>query len=451
MPRNQDESYEDYKKRVIDPKGPGFCAAKWGNATIWLGSGMTASCHHPPAHKIDVNELEQNPSAIHNTKQKKEARRQMVNGERPSECSYCWKVEDNTNAVSDRVYKTVIFDDNFVNDVYRRNPDLDINLKTLEISFDRTCNLACSYCNPAFSTTWVKDIKTNGPYQGLQSDGRNHFTHTHDGAQPFKYGETNPYVEAFWKWWDTGLKDSLTELRITGGEPFMQKDTWDLLERFANEQLPIQLAVNTNLMMDENRLGRLIELAGRIPSLHLYTSNESTGAKAEYIRHGLDSQQWMKNVESVIKSGYFKGVHNMATINALCLPGLSALFAYFTTLKRTYGGKSAINFTLNILRFPTFQSLVVLPTELKQKYRDQLLYAYELLSATDLYEEMEMSHLRRLIEYIEQVSQPTNDPVDIETLRKDFKKFYSQYDKRRGLDFKKTFPELVEWYESIND
>ena len=54
----------------------------------------------------------------------------------------------------------------------------DVNLRTLEISFDRTCQFACSYCNPAFSTTWVKDIEKDGPYKNIQSDGRGHFIDT---------------------------------------------------------------------------------------------------------------------------------------------------------------------------------------------------------------------------------------------------------------------------------
>ena len=31
-------------------------------------------------------------------------------------------------------------------------------------------SFACSYCNPAFSSTWVRDIKQKGPYQNLVSD-----------------------------------------------------------------------------------------------------------------------------------------------------------------------------------------------------------------------------------------------------------------------------------------
>ena len=56
--------------------------------------------------------------------------------------------------------------------------DDNVNLRTLEISFDPACNLKCSYCNPAFSTAWVKDINTYGAYQNIQSDGRGHFVDT---------------------------------------------------------------------------------------------------------------------------------------------------------------------------------------------------------------------------------------------------------------------------------
>ena len=36
-----------FKKQKLDPKSASFCGAKWYNATIWLGSGQTTSCHHP--------------------------------------------------------------------------------------------------------------------------------------------------------------------------------------------------------------------------------------------------------------------------------------------------------------------------------------------------------------------------------------------------------------------
>lgn len=233
MATKNNESDSDYKKRVIDIKSESFCGAKWYNATIWLGSGMSTSCHHPPAHLVDFNEVQINPKLLHNTPQKKDDRAKMLLGQRPEGCGYCWKIEDmGRDAVSDRVYKTKIYSENDLDAAFVTPADQDVNLKTLEIAFDRTCQFACSYCNPAFSSTWVNDIRRNGAYTGLISDGRNHFTHTHESAQKYKYGETNPYVEAFYQWWETDLHKTLQELRITGGEPLMSGETWRILDWF---------------------------------------------------------------------------------------------------------------------------------------------------------------------------------------------------------------------------
>jgi len=62
----------EFKKQVLDTKSASFCGAKWYNATIWLGSGMSTSCHHPPAHKVDIEEAKRNPKALHNTPEKKQ-------------------------------------------------------------------------------------------------------------------------------------------------------------------------------------------------------------------------------------------------------------------------------------------------------------------------------------------------------------------------------------------
>jgi len=79
----------EYRLRVLDTLSPSFCGAKWYNATIWLGSGMTTSCHHPPAHLVDSDKVRANPRLLHNTDQKKADRAMMQAGERPPGCEYC--------------------------------------------------------------------------------------------------------------------------------------------------------------------------------------------------------------------------------------------------------------------------------------------------------------------------------------------------------------------------
>ena len=294
----------EFKQQVLDTKSASFCAAKWYNATIWLGSGMTTSCHHPPAHRIDLEELKTNPRALHNTVEKKIDRLNMQLGNRPKGCEYCWKIEDmGRDAISDRVYKSKIYPIEALNEANQTPHQADVNLRTLEIAFDRTCQFACSYCNPAFSSTWAKDIQRNGPYERLVSDGRNHFTHSHDSSQLYRFGETNPYVEAFFKWWETDLHRTLQELRITGGEPLMSGDTWKLIDWFKENKGRSQtrLAINSNLGMDYEKLQEFIAKVQDIPHLEIYTSMESVDDQAEYIRDGLDYQQWIDNVHELLQ------------------------------------------------------------------------------------------------------------------------------------------------------
>ena len=70
----------EFKKQHLDNRSESFCGAKWYNATVWLGSGMTTSCHHPLPHKIDPIAIQTNPKLLHNTPEKKEQRRQMSSG-----------------------------------------------------------------------------------------------------------------------------------------------------------------------------------------------------------------------------------------------------------------------------------------------------------------------------------------------------------------------------------
>jgi len=441
----------EFRRQHLDTKSASFCAAKWYNATIWLGSGQTTSCHHPPAHAIDTQALKTNPKAIHNTPQKKLDRAMMQAGDRPPGCEYCWKIEDmGVDAVSDRVYKSKIYPLEALDEAYHANAQVDVNLRTLEIAFDRTCQFACSYCNPAFSSTWVKDIKNNGAYTNLVSDGRNHFTHKHDSAQLYRFGETNPYVEAFFAWWESDLHKTLQELRITGGEPTMSGELWKLIDWFkANKgKSNTRLAINSNLGMDRLKLLEFIEKTRDLPHLEIYTSNEAVDAQAEYIRDGLDYDLWMHNVQELLEHDHIRAVHFMSTINALCLDSLDTFLDQLIRLKKTYG-RERVNFTLNILRFPSFQSPLVLPRQLLDQYGQRLTDWLAKHANQDYMHEHEINHMNRLIEYLDRVKTPHSDTFEMPKLHNDFRQFYTQYDQRRNKNFQSVFPNLVEWYDSI--
>ena len=375
----------------------------------------------------------------------------MQVGERPRGCEYCWKIEDmGRDAVSDRVYKSRIYKIEDLNHAATLPPETDVDLRTLEISFDRTCQFACSYCNPAFSSTWVNDIKRNGPYTGLVSDGRNHFTHAHDGSQLYRYGETNPYVEAFFSWWESDLHRTLDELRITGGEPLMSGYTWKLIDWFRDNpgRSHTRLAINSNLGMEFDVIQRMLDSCDGI-ELDIYTSMESIGPHAEYIRDGLNYTEWTMNMERIMRSKKLRALHVMCTINALCLESLPEFLTYLMLWKQDFGADFP-NFTLNILRFPSFQSPLVLPNNIRMHHRDRLQSWLDRWENNINLQPHERNHVQRLIDYLDVVKTPHSDAFDMPKLHNDFKKFYQQYDQRRDKNFRLTFPGLADWHDTIS-
>jgi hypothetical protein len=450
--KNPRESDLEYKKRVLDKLSPSFCGAKWYNATIWLGSGRTTSCHHPPAHFVRPEDVSKNYKLIHNSPQKKDDRLKMQSGQRPKGCEYCWKIEDmHTDKVSDRAYKSMCYSDEELRTAKNTPYTEDVDLRTLEIAFDRTCQFACSYCNPAFSTTWVKDIRTNGSYEGLTTDGRDHFTHDHPHDQLYDFKETNPYIEAFFKWWEADLHKTLRELRITGGEPLMSGHTWKLLDWFMNHkgESNTEFAINSNLGFEKDMIDRLLNSLDGI-KFTLYTSNEAVNTQAEYIRDGLNWDQWTFNMLYLLESKKLERLNVMCTINALCLDSLTDFLDLMLSWKTIYG-RQQLSFSLNIMRFPSFQGPCVLPDHLREMYKDRLQEWYNTNKDSKFLDEFELNHLDRLIDYLEKVKIPHGEGFDRGLAEKDFKRFYQQYDKRRGKNFSETFgSEIKEWYDSIS-
>jgi hypothetical protein len=280
------------------------------------------------------------------------------------------------------------------------------------------------------------------------SDGRNHFTHSHDSAQLYRFGEVNPYSEAFFKWWESDLHRTLQELRVTGGEPLMSGETWKLIDWFKNNpgRSQTQLAINSNLGQDVD-IDRLLDSTKDI-SLDLYTSMESTGQQAEYIRDGLDYSAWVMNMIRLMESKQLHGLHVMCTINALCLDTLPDLLTVFMRWKKEYGPDFP-NFTLNILRFPSFQSALVLPDNLRTQSRNNLEQWLDQWGADPMMHEHERNHMQRLIDYLDVVKTPHSDTFEMPKLHNDFKQFYTQYDQRRNKNFVNTFSKLAGWYNTL--
>ena len=447
------EELQKWRDNHLNSISPSFCAAKWYNASLHLGHGYTNSCHLPIPHPIPVEEVPDNPAVLHNTELKKQARKLMLEGKRPAECSYCWKVEDiGRNNVADRVYKSQIYKVEDIEILKDQPWDKDVLLKTVEVSFDRICNFACSYCNAGYSTTWGNDINKSGPYQKFKSNSAGAYQSNGSWADRFgKNSDNNPYVEGFIQWWPELIQE-LEELRITGGEPSASPNFWKFLETVKKHPSgKLRLAVNSNMGMKKDILEKLINVTHELPikEFDLYTSNESYGPHAEYIRDGLIYEEWRANLVNFIKNANIRAVTMMMTINSLCLFSITEFMDDMILLKKEFGWHRP-HLDLNILRWPAFMSPLSLPDDIKKELHSKLSTWFKKYETSNLLNEGEKQQIKRLIDYIEVVHRGhVSTELDLPTHFHDFKSFYEQYDKRRGKSFVDTFPYLKDWYDSI--
>lgn len=442
---------------IMNEVSPTFCMAKWHHTTIYLQTGETHSCYHPPPHKINTDEIIIHPSAVHNTHQKKLERLAMLNGEKPSGCNYCWNIEAlGDDYISDRhIRNATIFNYERYKQIKDGDWDQNINPEYIEISFGNECNFKCGYCHPKHSSSYYKEIKDHGPYDMVKN-------HRND-IDWFKIyeEETNPYVEAWWRWWPEVSK-TLNILRITGGEPLLQQSTWKLLEDLYINPLPnLELNINSNLgvkpILVERLISKVNELIakGCIKKFKLFSSIDTWGPPAEYIRTGLDLKIWEENLDRYLRNTSLP-ITFMITFNLLTVPNFSSLLSKILAWRKTYNGleqdsRQRIRFDTPFLKEPLQYDMNILPKDEFMPFMyNHLNFIKNNLDDNDItkFSEYEFEKFRRVVEYMN-----TTNYLDTKILegRKDFYKWFTEYDRRRGTNFLETFPQLTDFYNDCKN
>jgi len=377
----------------------------------------------------------------------------MILGNRPKECEYCWKIEDlGKDYFSDRHYKTA---DTWAWDRFEEiatsDPGENVYPSYLEVSFSNACNFACAYCSPEISSKWMEDVKQNGPYP--TKHGAHHLDYLEKtGKMPYRHSDDNPYVTAFWKWFPDALP-YLKVLRITGGEPTMSKDTWKLLDYLIeNPRQGLDVAINTNACVENKLIDKLIEKINALNSVgvkvDVYTSLESTGAQAEYVRDGLVYSKWLINVDRLLKETK-SSVAIMTTVNMLSLPSFIDFIMLIMDFRKEYNKTFEINripLSINIMRWPPHLQCTLLDKEYRtsiantiEKVCEQWLKYYTKEKYARIYLE-EFDQIQRLCDYL----RSTEPAVEH---RADFVRYIHAYDKRRNKNFVEVFPQYIEMLE----
>lgn len=434
--------------------GPALCLAKWKQVSFHLPTGLNNSCYHPPLHRISVEEIGRNPSALHNTDHKKQQRKLMLAGKRPPECQYCWNMED-LGKLSDRHYRSgepwaaIDFDE-----IRNSTGDEDVLPSYVEVNFNHACNLKCSYCSPQFSSSWGDEIQRSGAYP--TEPAHNDPSHFAGDRRPIPVREHNPYVDAFWQWWPS-LYPKLQHFRMTGGEPMMDRNTYRVFDYVIDNPSPhLHLNVTSNFSVEEKLWQRYFDKVnticdGRIEHFMQYVSLDGWARQAEYMRHGLDFDLlWDRVNQFLTEIPSYSSITFIVTMNNLSVTSLDKLFAGILGLRKAHSKTyQRVWFDTPVLREPSWQSLQILP----ESYVDKLehLWAWmirQIETKEDPFHGFKDYEIQRLDRDIAWMREGQNLPKqELAKRRANFYRFFNEHDQRRGTNFLATFPEMRAWWQ----
>lgn len=421
-------------KKKLDKVSPTFCLAKYAQSNIYLGTQVTHSCHYCPTHSISLEDVKKNLSSLHNTKEKIEQRKLMLEGKRPEGCNYCWNIEDSGNFISDRVTKSFSpwARNNFDNIVKSGVEGIDPSY--LEISFDNRCNLKCSYCGPTTSSKWGEEIKRLGPWpQEIDF---------YQETKNIPHNVYNPYIDAFWEWLPK-IYQNLHTFRITGGEPLLSKNTFKLLDYIkSHPNNNLTLGVNSNLAVPEKNLTEFIQKAKqlKVKKLIIHASCDSHGLSVEYARNGLNYDTWVKNVERILKELPNAHINIMATYTIF---SVTQFLDFLKDIKKLNYKRffmfPRISLATSYVREPEHLAVWVLPMEFDKYIISQIKYMKD-----NHFTSSEINQLERILSIFKQ-----SHNKDKTVLQRKFYMFVNEHDRRRKTSFLSSFPEMTDFYETL--
>jgi organic radical activating enzyme len=439
-------------EKMKEQLGPALCLAKWKQVSLHLPTGLNNSCYHPPLHAIDPVAIAANPAALHNTEHKKEQRKIMLHQERPSECSYCWNMEDQ-GKLSDRHYRSgepwaAVDFERIKNSTGAED---DVIPSYVEVNFNHACNLKCSYCSPQFSSSWHDEAQRMGPY--ATSTPHNSLDHFTGNRRIIPAREHNPYVEAFWAWWPR-LYPELRHFRMTGGEPLMDRNTYRVFDYvLENPKSDLHLNVTSNFSVEDQLFEKYMSYVKRLCNANIehfmqYVSLDGWGTQAEYMRHGMAFDLvWSRVDQYLTQVPSYNSLTFIITMNNLSVSSLQQLLEGILELRRKHSSTyQRVWFDTPVLREPAWQSLQILPESYVQRLESVRDWMSKNLT-TDInpyhgFKDYEVARLDRDIAWMRSAQDQ-----DHSVARADFYRFFDAHDQRRNTDFLRTFPEMKAWWQ----
>lgn len=207
-------------------------------------------------------------------------REAFMNGKTPGQCERCW-IEEDAGKKSKREYMLEKF----------KHLPFEPNLIFLDLKLGNICNLKCRICGSWSSSAWAQEQIAQWGDKHIATDW-------------LKQGQWPRKSKKFWDNVDK-LLPNLKYFEFTGGEPFLIKQHFDLLQRAVDNGYASDIDIHYNT--NGTQFPKQHEVWKEFKHVQIAFSIDNTGERFEYERDGAKWTLVNKNIQKFIElkaSGY---------------------------------------------------------------------------------------------------------------------------------------------------
>ena len=252
-----------------------------------------------------------------NSEYMKTVRLKLMAGEEIPQCAVC-----NHKLLNKQVYRQHFnwLYKNKINEAFDSTDDTGyttMKTQSFDYRFNNLCNFKCRMCGDMLSSSWETENKANGKgdYEHYRIWGRK------DIKEKIEKFHDEQIVKEF----NEAIEQKrITELYWCGGEPLMWKIHWEAMARIIELGYADQVLARYNSNMSRiNYYGKNLfdDCLKYFKNFQICASIDGTGEIGEYIRTGLNYNQWLENIKYGIK--FLDHDHKRMQLDlTITLPGL---------------------------------------------------------------------------------------------------------------------------------
>ncbi len=410
-----------------------MCLLPFMHLHTWPSGQVFPCCVYDSKHPIG-NMNEASLQDIWNNDEIRTLRKQLVEGEIPTNCRRCFQREDE-GISSFRLYRNAQYYTEDTINAVRSALENDYKIDDFHLYYwdfrnSNLCNMTCRTCGPELSSKWHEDSKA---IWGL-----------------YLYPDNNGLVESAGKQLqeihdiiDRDV-DKVLHVYFAGGEPLINDMHYYILNKLIeHERFDVTISYNTNLLHLQYKNYDLVEMWDKFNRIEVWASIDAIGPRAEYIRQGTNWSRVDANLKTMLENKHieFKVTPVISLLNVLHIPD-------FISYMMDLGLECWQIYMSNILLDPLTYHLAMLPRNLKMQVRES--FAEFLLDLEN------KGYGERTIEYYRNSFSGITNYLNVDIgdhdnrikIAQNFIYVTETLDRVRKQNFLETFPELKEYWDT---